>query len=112
MKCFPSRDIVDIRIFDKVFDRPNPLIVYHNNKIPNQIKTEDIINYNIRFNLFDIKDKRYVLQNCGYSEISNYFYNINKLSISCRLETIADLPVPIYTEETSKFRDIWEQLWK
>ena len=108
MICFPSRDIVDIRIFD----RPNPLIVYHNNRFPNQIKNEDIVKYNIRFNLFDIKDERYVLQNCEYDEISHYFINNETSSTSLRLETVANLPVPIYTEETSKFRDIWEQLWK
>lgn len=108
MVCFPNRDIIDIRIFN----RPNPLIIYHNNRFPNQIKNEELVKYNIRFNLFDIKDKRYVLQNCEYSEVSHYFRNNNMWGSQLRLETVANLPVPIYTEETSKFRDIWEQLWK
>ena len=108
MICFPSRDIIDIRIFDE----PSPFIIYHNNRFPNQIKNEDIVKYNIRFNLFDIKDKRYVLQNCEYSEVTRYFMDTNISSARLRLETVANLPVPIYTEETSKFRDIWEQLWK
>jgi len=108
MNCFPRRGIVDIRIFD----RHNPSIIYHNNRFPNQIKNEDVANYNIKFNLFDIRNEKYIFRNLDYSDIHYFFTNNSISSKSLRLETVANLPVPIYTEETSKFRDIWEQLWK
>lgn len=103
MVTFPARKIIDIRIFNKIkIESDN--VLYHNKDYYKDITLDDIERYNIRFNLYDIQRKAYIVKDIDFSELKKRMNNPN-LKIM-RLETIADAKViPLYD-----YNNIWKNL--
>lgn len=103
MVTFPARKIIDIRIFNKIkIESDN--VLYHNKDYFKDITLDDIERYNIRFNLYDIQRKAYIVKDIDFSELK-YRMNNPNLKIM-RLETIADAKViPLYD-----YNNIWKNL--
>lgn len=103
MVTFPARKIIDIRIFNKIkIESDN--VLYHNKDYFKDITLDDIERYNIRFNLYDIQRKAYIVKDIDFSELKKRMNNPN-LKIM-RLETIADAKViPLYD-----YNNIWKNL--
>lgn len=103
MVTFPARKIIDIRIFNKIkIESDN--VLYHNKDYYKDITLDDIERYNIRFNLYDIQRKAYIVKDIDFSELK-YRMNNPNLKIM-RLETIADAKViPLYD-----YNNIWKNL--
>lgn len=103
MVTFPARRIIDIRIFNKIkIESDN--VLYHNKDYYKDITLDDIERYNIRFNLYDIQRKAYIVKDIDFSELK-YRMNNPNLKIM-RLETIADAKViPLYD-----YNNIWKNL--
>lgn len=103
MVTFPARKIIDIRIFNKI-ERESNNVLYHNKDYYKDITLDDIERYNIRFNLYDIQRKAYIVKDIDFSELK-YRMNNPNLKIM-RLEMVADAKViPLYD-----YNNIWKNL--
>lgn len=103
MVTFPARKIIDIRIFNKI-KRESDNVIYHNKDYYKDITLDDVERYNIRFNLYDVQQKIYVVKDIEFSELKCRMSNPS-LKIM-RLETIADAKViPLYD-----YNNIWENI--
>lgn len=103
MVTFPARKIIDIRIFNKI-KRESDNVLYHSKDYYKDITLDDIERYNIRFNLYDIQRKAYIVKDIDFSELK-YRMNNPNLKIM-RLEMVADAKViPDYD-----YNNIWKNL--
>lgn len=100
MVAFPARKITDKRIYRK---DGTSTILFHDNDYSTKIIFQEIKDLNIRFNLYDLERKVFVLKE---KELDDVRRVLPKLKIS-RLETIADSKIvaPDYD-----YNDIWRNI--
>lgn len=100
MVAFPARKITDKRIYR---NDGTSTILFHDNDYSTKLMYQEIKDLNIRFNLYDLERKKYILKEKELDEVRNA---LPKLKIS-RLETIADskIVVPDYD-----YNDIWRNI--
>ena len=100
MIAFPARKITDKRIYR---NDGTSIVLFHDKNYSNKLLFQEIKDLNIRFNLYDLERKKYILKEKELDEVKS---ELPKLKIS-RLDTIADskIVVPDYD-----YNDIWRNI--
>lgn len=100
MVTFPARKITDKRIYKS--DRAST-ILFHDKNYSNKLIYQEIKDLNIRFNLYDLERKVFILKEKELDEVKS---ELPKLRIS-RLDTIADSKIvaPDYD-----YNEIWRNI--
>lgn len=100
MVAFPARKITDKRIYRK---DGTSTVLFHNNDYSMKLLYQEIKDLNIRFNLYDLERKIFILKEKELDEVKS---ELPKLKIS-RLDTIADSKIvaPDY-----EYNDIWRNV--
>ena len=83
MVTFPARKITDKRIYKS---DGTSTVLFHDKNYSNKLIFQEIKDLNIRFNLYDIERKIFILKEKELDEVKS---ELPKLRIS-RLDTIAD----------------------
>ena len=97
MVTFPARKITDKRIYKS---DGTITILFHDKNYSNKLMYQEIKDLNIRFNLYDLERKIFILKEKELDEVTS---ELPKLRIS-RLDTIADSKIvaPDYD-----YNEIW-----
>ena len=100
MVTFPARKITDKRIYRN--DGTNT-VLFHDKNYSKKLVYQEIKDLNIRFNLYDLERKIFILKEKELDEVKS---ELPKLNIS-RLDTIADSKIvaPDYD-----YNDIWRNI--
>ncbi len=100
MVAFPARKITDKRIYR---NDGTSTVLFHDNNYSKKLIFQEIKDLNIRFNLYDLERKIFVLKEKELDEVKS---ELPKLKIS-RLDTIADSKsvAPDYD-----YNDIWRNV--
>ena len=100
MVTFPARKITDKRIYRN--DRAST-VLFHDKNYSKILVYQEIKDLNIRFNLYDLERKVFILKEKELDEVKS---ELPKLRIS-RLDTIADSKIvaPDYD-----YNDIWRNI--
>lgn len=100
MVAFPARKITDKRIYR---NDGTSTVLFHDNNYSKKLIFQEIKDLNIRFNLYDLERKIFILKEKELDEVKS---ELPKLKIS-RLETIADSKIiaPDYD-----YNDIWRNI--
>ena len=100
MVTFPARKITDKRIYKS---DGTSTILFHDKNYSNELMYQEIKDLNIRFNLYDLERKVFILKEKELDEVKS---ELPKLRIS-RLDTIADskIKVPDYD-----YNEIWRNI--
>ena len=100
MVTFPARKITDKRIYR---NDGTSTVLFHDNNYSTKLIFQEIKDLNIRFNLYDLERKIFVLKEKELDEVKS---ELPKLKIS-RLDTIADSKsvAPDY-----EYNDIWRNV--
>ena len=101
MVTFPARKITDKRIYRS---DGTSTVLFHDNNYSTKLIFQEIKDLNIRFNLYDLERKIFILKEKELDEVKS---ELPKLKIS-RLDTIADSKIvaPDY-----EYNDIWRNIW-
>lgn len=100
MVTFPARKITDKRIYKS---DGTSTILFHDKNYSNKLMYQEIKDLNIRFNLYDLERKVFILKEKELDEVKS---ELPKLRIS-RLDTLADSKIvaPDYD-----YNDIWRNI--
>ena len=100
MVTFPARKITDKRIYK---GDGTSTILFHDKNYSNKLMYQEIKDLNIRFNLYDLERKVFILKEKELDEVKS---ELPKLNIS-RLDTIADSKIvaPDYD-----YNEIWRNI--
>ena len=100
MVTFPARKITDKRIYKS---DGTSTILFHDKNYSNELMYQEIKDLNIRFNLYDLERKIFILKEKELDEVKS---ELPKLRIS-RLDTIADskIEAPDYD-----YNEIWRNI--
>ena len=100
MVTFPARKITDKRIYKS---DGTSTILFHDKNYSNKLIYQEIKDLNIRFNLYDLERKVFILKEKELDEVKS---ELPKLRIS-RLDTIADSKIvaPDYD-----YNEIWRNI--
>lgn len=100
MVTFPARKITDKRIYKS---DGTSTILFHDKNYSNKLIYQEIKDLNIRFNLYDLERKIFILKEKELDEVKS---ELPKLRIS-RLDTIADSKIvaPDYD-----YNEIWRNI--
>lgn len=100
MITFPSRKITDKRIYR---NDGTSTVLFHDNNYSKKLIFQEIKDLNIRFNLYDLERKIFILKEKELDEVKS---ELPKLKIS-RLDTIVDSKIvaPDY-----EYNDIWRNV--
>ena len=101
MVTFPARKITDKRIYKS---DGTSTVLFHDKNYSNKLIFQEIKDLNIRFNLYDLERKVFILKEKELDEVKS---ELPKLNIS-RLDTIADSKIvaPDYD-----YNEIWRNIW-
>lgn len=100
MVTFPARKITDKRIYKS---DGTSTVLFHDKNYSNKLMYQEIKDLNIRFNLYDLERKIFILKEKELDEVKS---ELPKLRIS-RLDTIADSKIvaPDYD-----YNEIWRNI--
>ena len=100
MVTFPARKITDKRIYKS---DGTSTVLFHDKNYSNKLMYQEIKDLNIRFNLYDLERKIFILKEKELDEVKS---ELPKLRIS-RLDTIADskIEAPDYD-----YNEIWRNI--
>lgn len=100
MVAFPARKITDKRIYRK---DGTSTVLFHDKNYSTKLIYQEIKDLNIRFNLYDLERKIFVLKEKELDEVKS---ELPKLNIS-RLDTLADsnIVAPDY-----EYNEIWRNI--